>query len=163
LDKSYLVGDNWYACKANLRFFAKRGLPIGTRLRKNGWRTLAEEQIQLKHLANLESISRCHYYSDMRAYIKSVLVEYPQVGQVRVDVAKNDRYTEPGRTKFLITTESQLSNRQLVTRYRHRWVVELFFRDCKQHFGFADCQGRESYQMMFHYRMVFLASSLVTW
>ena len=161
LDKSYLVCDNWYASKANLRFFAKLGISMVTRLRKNAWVTLSEERIQLKQLANLESISSYHYYSDLRAYVKSYLVEYRQVGQIRVAVVKNDRHAEPGRTKFLITTEPQLSNRQLVTRYRNRWVIELFFRDCKQHFGFADCQARESYQMMFHFRMVFLAASLV--
>ena len=36
LDKSYLVCDNWYASKVNLRFFAKRVLPMVTRLKKNG-------------------------------------------------------------------------------------------------------------------------------
>ena len=75
-----------------------------TQLRKNGWVTLSEEQIRLKHLANLESISSYHYYSDLHAYVKNYLVEYPQVGQIRVVVVKNDRHAEPGRTKFLITT-----------------------------------------------------------
>lgn len=161
LNESELVCDNWYASKANLRFFERLGISVVTRLRKNAWVTLDGERIQLKQLANLESITSYHYYRCLDAYVKSYLVEYPQVGRIRVAVVKHDRHAESGRTKFVIATELQLSNPQLVQRYRNRWVIELFFRDIKQHFGIADCQARESCQVIFHLRMVFLAALVI--
>jgi len=161
LNESELVCDNWYASKANLRFFEHLRISVVTRLRKNAWVGLDGERIQLKQLANLEQISSYHFYRCLDAYVKSYLVEYPQVGQLRVAVVKHDRHAELGRTKFLIATELQLSNQQLVQRYRNRWVIELFFRDVKQHFGIADCQARETYQVVFHLRMVFLAALVI--
>lgn len=123
--------------------------------------TLDCQRIQLKQLANLENISSYHYYRCLDAYVKSYIVEYPQVGAIRVAVVKHDRHAEPGRIQFLIATQLQLSNPQLVQRYRNRWIIELFFRDVKQHFGIADCQARESYQVIFHFRMVFLAALVI--
>ncbi len=161
LNESELVCDNWYASKANLRFFEHLRISVVTRLRKNAWVTLEQERIQLKHLANLESISSYHFYASLDAYVKTYLVEYPQVGIIRVAVVKQDRHAESGRTKFLIATQLQLSNPQLVQRYRNRWVIELFFRDIKQHFGVADCQARERVQILFHLRMVFLAALVI--
>jgi len=161
LNESELVCDNWYASKANLRFFERLGISVVTRLRKNAWVTLDGERIQLKQLADLENISSYHFYRCLDAYVKSYLVEYPQVGMIRVAVVKHDRHAESGRTKFLIATQLQLSNPQLVQHYRNRWVIELFFRDVKQHFGIADCQARESYQVIFHFRMVFLAALVI--
>jgi len=161
LNESELVCDNWYASKANLRFFERLRISIVTRLRKNAWVTLDCQRIQLKQLANLENISSYHYYRCLDAYVKSYIVEYPQVGAIRVAVVKGDRHAEPGRIKFLIATQLQLSNPQMVQRYRNRWIIELFFRDVKQHFGIADCQARESYQVIFHFRMVFLAALVI--
>ena len=155
-----LVCDNWYASKQNLRFFEKLGFCVVTRLRKNAWVVLDQERLKLKTLAQREPIAHYHYYQELGAYVKSYIICYPKVGFVKVAVVKHDRHAEPGRTKFIIATELSVSNRELVLRYRHRWIIEEFFRDVKQRFGLADCQAREDAPLFFHFQMVFLASVL---
>ena len=45
----------------------------------------------------------------------------------------------------------------MVLRYRSRWHVEIFFKNCKQYFGLAACQAQMMPQVILHVRMVFLA------
>lgn len=160
LSDSYLVCDNWYASKQNLRFFEGLGVQIITRLRKNAWVALDGEPIQLKTLATKDPIASYHFYRDLGAYVKSYPVSYPKVGPLQVAVVKHDRHPESGKTKFLISRRAQLTNAQLVKRYRNRWVIEEFFRDCKQHFGIADWQARELEPLICHFQIVFSAMVL---
>jgi hypothetical protein len=155
LSTSYLVCDNWYASKQNLCFFESLAIEVVTRLRKNAWVTIDENPIQLKNLAQRDPISTYHYYRELSAYVRSYVVTYPKVGPVKVAVIKNDRHAEAGKTKFLICRQLGISNTQLVMRYRNRWIIEEFFRDCKQHFGVADGQARELDGLIFHLQMVF--------
>ena len=150
---SYLTFDNWYASKQNLRFFDKLSIKFVTRLRKNTWIVREDEKQKVQKLAKYE----CHYYSDLKAYVKQFVVKYPRFGIGSLAIVKNDKHEEPGRTKYLFTNDMSLYNRDLVLRYRSRWHVEVFFRTCKQHFGLTACQAQLMSQVILHVRMVFLA------
>jgi hypothetical protein len=150
---SYLTFDNWYASKQNLRFFGKLGIKFVTRLRNNTWIVHDNERQKVHKLTRYE----CHYYSKLDAYVKQFEVKYPGFGMGSLAIVKNDKHTEPGRTKYLFTNDPSLTNREFVLRYRSRWHVEVFFRTCKQHFGLTACQAQMMPQVILHVRMVFLA------
>jgi len=142
---SYLTFDNWYASKENLRYFHKLGITFITRLRKNTW---------IVHKYD------CHHYPKLNAYVRSFDVKYPRFGMGTLAIVKNDKHEEPGRTKYLFTNDPNITNRELVLRYRSRWHIEIFFKNCKQHFGLAACQCQMMHQVILHVRMVFLAHVL---
>lgn len=150
---SYLTFDNWYASKENLRFFDKLGIKFVTRLRKNTWIIHENEKKKVQKLTKYE----CRYYSKLNAYVKQFEVKYPRFGIGYLAIVKNDKHEEPGRTKYLFTNDLFLTNREFVLRYRGRWLIEIFFRTCKQYFGLAACQAQMMPQVILHVRMVFLA------
>ena len=150
---SYLVFDNWYASKQNLRFFESLGIKFVTRLRENTWLIQDNEKKKVSMLAKYE----CHYYGKLDAYVKQFEVKYPSFGTGHLAVVKKDKHDELGRTKYLFTNDLTLTNTELVLRYRSRWHIEIFFRTCKQHFGLCACQAQMMPQVILHVRMVFLA------
>jgi hypothetical protein len=153
---SYLTFDNWYASKQNLSFFDKLGIKFVTRLRNNTWIVHENENQKIHKLTKYE----CHYYDRLNAYVRRFEVKYPRFGIGSLAIVKNDKHEEPGRTKYLFTNDLSLTNRQLVSRYRSRWHIEIFFRTCKQYFGLAACQAQLMPQVILHARMVFLAYAL---
>ena len=153
---SYLTFDNWYASKQNLRFFDKLGIKFVTRLRNNTWIVHEHERQKTQKLTKYE----CHYYSKLNAYVRRFKVKYPRFGTGYLAIVKNDKHEEPGKTKYLFTNDSSLTNTEFVLRYRSRWHVEIFFRTCKQYFGLAACQAQMMPQVILHLRMVFLAYAL---
>ena len=150
---SYLTFDNWYASKQNLRFFDKLGIKFVTRLRKNTWIVREDEKQKVQKLTKYE----CHYYSDLKAYVRRFEVKYPRFGIGSLAIVKNDKHAESGRTKYLFTNDLSLNNTEFVLHYRSRWHVEVFFRTCKQHFGLTACQAQLMPQVILHVRMVLLA------
>lgn len=153
---SYLTFDNWYASKENLRYFHKLGIIFITRLRKNRWVVHKSEKQKALSLTKCE----CHHYPKLKAYVRSFDVKYPRFGMGTLAIVKNDKHEEPGRTKYLFTNDPNITNRELVLRYRSRWHIEIFFKNCKQHFGLAACQCQMMHQVILHVRMVFLAHIL---
>ena len=155
---SYLTFDNWYASKQNMRFFNGLGIKFVTRLRVT-WIIYSNIEKKVSELINCE----CHHYGKLNAYVKRFLVKYPGFDMGYLAIVKKDKHDEPGRTKYLFTNELSLTNTEIVLRYRSRWHIEIFFRTCKQYFGFSACQAQMMPQVIHHFRMVFFAwSSLLT-
>jgi hypothetical protein len=150
---SYLTFDNWYASKQNLRFFGKLDIKFVTRLRNNTWVIHENGKHKIQKLTKYE----CHYYHSLKAYVRQFEVKYPRFGAGYLAIVKNDKHEEPGKTKYLFTNDSSLTNTEFVLRYRSRWHVEVFFRACKQNFGLTACQAQMMPQVILHVRMVFLA------
>jgi hypothetical protein len=61
------------------------------------------------------------------------------VGPITVVCSKTkSRAKKP--TKYLATSDSRLSGRQIVVWYARRWAIETWHRDMKQNYGFIDCR-----------------------
>ncbi len=154
---TYLTFDNWYASKQNLKFFTHLGLIFVTKLRRNA-------KLDYEHTERRAAWFRrfdAHYYPDLGAYVRQFSVEYSGYGHGRLALVKHDKHAEPNRTKYLFTNAPDLTNQELVRRYRNRWTIECFFRTCKQSFGLTACQAQMMPQVLLHIRMVFLAYTLM--
>ena len=45
--------------------------------------------------------------------------------------------------KMLVTTDEKLSFSTTMEYYQTRWTIEVFFKECKQYFGFNSCQSTD--------------------
>jgi len=61
------------------------------------------------------------------------------VGPVTVVCSKTQSRSKKS-TKFIVTSDSKLTGRQIVTWYARRWGIETWHRDMKQNYGFIDCK-----------------------
>jgi len=64
--------------------------------------------------------------------------------------------------KYLVPNDVNLSIPNIINCYRHRWTIEVMFRDCKQHLALGKCQFHKSVTpQLRHTAMVFLAFTLL--
>jgi hypothetical protein len=61
------------------------------------------------------------------------------VGPVTV-VCSKAKSSAKKSTKYLATSDSSLTGRQIVQWYSRRWAIETWHRDMKQNYGFIDCK-----------------------
>ena len=61
------------------------------------------------------------------------------VGPVTVVCSKTQSRAKRSM-KFLVTSDSRLTGRQIVVWYARRWAIETWHREMKQNYGFIDCK-----------------------
>ncbi len=59
-----------------------------------------------------------------------------------------DRKGKP--TKFIASSDLEMTNREIVKWYSLRWRVEMWHREMKQNFGFIDCRARRFIAIQSH-------------
>ncbi|WP_187147810.1 transposase [Heliomicrobium modesticaldum] len=96
-----------------------------------------------------------------KAYISSVLVSYYGL-PARVVFVRN---RNGGKREWLalLTTDTAISEEEVIRVYGLRWDIEVFFKACKSFLGLAkECQSRTYDAMVAHTAMVFLRHMLLT-
>ena len=115
----YITFDNWYASKNKIKAFRLLGIHCYSRLKSNRKVLFGEGKITIKSLG--DSISINSFNRKHGAYIKAVIVELPGVGYVKLLFVCNDKHAEKGKTKYLFSTDYDVSTPQLLLKYRSRW------------------------------------------
>ena len=64
----------------------------------------------------------------------------PDYGDIRLLLVRKDTHAEPGKTKYMFSTDLFASASQILLRYRSRWAIETTFRDMKQNLNLGSCQ-----------------------
>lgn len=152
----FILFDNWYASRHNLRCFARLGLAWVTRLKSNTQVVFQGHKVTVQQVAASVVTANYHYYPQLGARARSFVVElfgWP----VKLTVVKHDSHPERDRTKYLATSELRLSNAEHVGWYRRRWPIEVFFRDAKQLLGLGRSQVRQPQAVLTHLVVVCLA------
>lgn len=62
----------------------------------------------------------------------------------------------------LVTNHPQLPDRDLVVAHGHRWVLEVFFKEAKQHWGLGEYQTRRLDGAVKHRHLSLIACALLT-
>lgn len=148
--------DNWYASKENLEFFSKLKLEWVTRIKSNQNVIYQGKKSQVKLVANSVPKKNYHHYDSFNARIRSFEIQL-HLRSVKLTVIKDDPHQEQDRTKYLITSNLKLTNREVVEWYRKRWAIETFFRDTKHLLGLSKSQVREAKAVLNHIVLVFMA------
>jgi SRSO17 transposase len=87
-------------------------------------------------------------------------VKLTKVGQVRL-VISYDSQREKSEPKFLVTNQLGWEIRRILWEYTQRWFIERFYQEAKQHLGLEECEMRRPTGIQRHYRLVFLADTLL--
>ena len=156
----YVLFDNWYASDANLLRWEKLGLHWVTRAKSNLEVEAEGQKVSVKQLGETVRKANYHYYPQLGARARSFLVR--RRGRLLLLVIiQNDSGPESGRTKYLLTSDLELTTRGVVQWYRRRWPIEVFFRDAKQHLGLGKCEARSAEAIVGHIFLVCVAYSLL--
>ena len=152
----FILFDNWYAARHNLRDFTRWHLAWVTRLKSNTRVRYQGRTLSVKQVAATVVTANYHYYTQLEARARSFVVEW--LGRpIKLTVVKHDSHPERDRTKYLATSELSLSTAAHVRWYRRRWPIEVFFRDAKQLLGLGRSQVRQPHAVLTHLVLVCVA------
>lgn len=156
IKSEFILFDSWYASKENLIFFERLNLKWVSRTKENAKVWLNAECLTVKEIAAKIKKANYHYYNVLGARVRSFQVKVED-RFLKLTVIKDDTSKESGRTKYLMTNATWLTNMEHVFWYRRRWAIEVFFRDAKQELGLAKCEARDPKVIVSHVLLVCLA------
>ena len=157
----YLTFDAWYASQQNLRQFSAWGLCWVTRLKKNARLCWQGKELLAKTVGRrLLQARRPYTFRQLALQGRSTQLDWGRLKGVTFVVIKQELDGEKTTLKYLLSSQP-LGARPLIERYKSRWIVEVFFRDCKQHLGLAAFQGRSLEGAVRHLALVFLGAVIL--
>ena len=112
------------------------------RPRKKGCRLLSPRQWANSSIAKWRSVTISIYGKTVSVLVKSrTCLWYTVAGTrlIRIVLTRDPRGRIEDRTYFC--TDSDASLEQVLVRFSHRWLIEVCFRDAKQHLGLEDPQN----------------------
>ncbi len=145
---SYLLWDSWYNSSESLHYvFSKlctNGIHLVSMLKRDQQKYLYKgKYLTIKRLYYLagkmktDPVSQIKYKSitvtllDKRSHSNQELQE--PLGSVKMCFYK---YPKNKKFKVIITTDTRLSEMEVLGLYLRRWSIEVIFKDLKQHFGY---------------------------
>lgn len=153
LPLEFVLFDNWYAAEENFRLFERLDLKWVTRAKSNYKLDYDKQRLTVKQIAESVQKANYHYYAGLGGRARSFAVQRGE-RRLKLTVIKNDRGPEGGRTKYLLTNATELNCQQVIQWYRRRWMIEVFFRDCKQYLGLGRCEARLAEEIIAHVALV---------
>jgi Transposase DDE domain. len=163
LPVSFVTFDIWYASVELLKFLDAHHLHFVTMVKKNRKFKLtgSNSPIRADELAQSFRHDQYRYYPSVGFYIRSMILELTNYGNVRLSIVKNGRRAAINDTRFIITDMLDLTAAGVVQNYLMRWNIEVFFRDIKQHLGFEKCRMRDYIKLQGHLTLVFISYMFV--
>ena len=157
----YVVFDAWYASKQNLRLFDRLGLVWVTRIKKNCRLWFQDRKLLSRTIGSrLLKAKRPYTFQELALQGRSATVDWGSLKGLTFVVVKDGLDEERPTLSYLLSNDS-VTTRKLIERYKSRWIVEVFFRDAKQHLGFAAYQGRSLEGAIRHICLVFIAAVML--
>ena len=154
----YVVFDAWYASKGNLRLFNRLGLVWVTRIKKNCRLWFQDRKLLSRTIGSrLLKAKRPYTFQELALQGRSATVDWGSLKGLTFVVVKDGLDEEKPTLSYLLSNDS-VATRKLIERYKSRWIVEVFFRDAKQHLGFSAYQGRSLEGAIRHICLVFIAA-----
>lgn len=156
----FLAGDAEYACKTLVRSIEQTTVFVGPmakdaalfepasaysgvgRPRKKGARLCSPSQLAADNSIRWRKITITAYGRRLKIKIKTMTcLWYTVAGTrvVRVVVTRDPRGLIEDRAYF--STDPEMTVEELLERFSHRWLIEVSFRDAKQHLGLEDPQN----------------------
>jgi hypothetical protein len=145
----YLLWDSWFNCSESMRFvfseLKHKGIDLIAMLKRDGQKYLHQGQFHtIKELYRKAGKWTQHPNTEIK--YKSLFVtildkttsphpeEQTTLGQVKICFYK---YPSSKHFKVIVSTDTELTEWEVLSIYLRRWAVEVVFKDLKQHFGYA--------------------------
>ncbi|MBI4725920.1 transposase [candidate division TA06 bacterium] len=142
--------DAWYASVRFLKSLHKMGLSFVSRLASS--RYLLVNGIRIKAADLLKQKHRYRYYKSLKAKAFAVSAILPHFGEVTVVCVKYRN-----KSAVIITNLNTYDLVYIVSLYRQRWAIEVYFREAKQVFGLDKFQNRSASSIQAHLALTALA------
>ena len=154
IQASHLLFDSWFAYPSIMRKLLTTGMHTLCMLK-------VTEKIFYRYQG--EDLHLAAIYRKIRKRRGCAKI----LASVMVDIGKNDQgITVPAKIVFvrdrrtkkwlaLLSTDTTLGNEEIVTAYKRRWDIEVFFKIAKSFLNLAkECQGRSYDALVAHATMV---------
>ena len=148
INEGYVLCDSWYSCKKIFKASENAGFKyvgglrtnrviyptnherLGIKLNDFG-KTLTKEDVDLVKVGNSEFY--VYSYNGKLNDLKeaTVILSWPK-----------DALFKDGCLRAFISPNSNMSTLELLNHYKHRWPIEIFFRESKKKLGLDDYQIR---------------------
>jgi SRSO17 transposase len=164
----YIVFDSWWSSTELINKCQKLGLNVVCQIksdRKVGINTIMYYQVRdmanqiedkyfIKTMINVRGKSKTYY-----VFEKDVILD--NIGVVRLVISKRKK---DRTTKYIISTNKNLSSKEIISIYEDRWDIETAHRETNQKLGFKDYQLREKHSIERFIQLVFSVwSAILFW
>lgn len=92
-------------------------------------------------------------------YVDAGIMDVSSLGKLRVIFSRKGR---DKKVLGIVTSDTKLSGRGMITAYSGRWSIEVFFKDGKQLLGLGQYQNRSWRAAVTHLHLVCFAYALLT-
>jgi SRSO17 transposase len=142
-EKIYVLMDSWYPSQEIIRTVKSRGFDVIGGLKGNRVFKLQEQgpkhtlSVYAQNLRNasFEEVK----LGDAAFLVKRVECWLPKIGKVVILISKRKR----DRSKcFILSTDTALSNEEILRYYSYRWDIETGYLYCKDRLGLGHYQMR---------------------
>jgi SRSO17 transposase len=161
--KVVVLFDAYYLCKTVVKACRAQGFHFASTLKANrnlfrGGRKLKAGAYGLRAWRRgSKKVSRRH--GATYRLVDAGWMGVGDLGRLHVVFSRKD-----GEKKVLgiVSDDPELSAAQIVETYTHRWTIEVFFKDVKQHLGFGQYQNGSYRAAVTHLHLVCFAYALLT-
>lgn len=110
---------------------------------------------QLKEYTTKINKNSFRYYPKEKLYAKAIIVESEIYGLCKILIVKTKYNNQEKGVFYVVSTNLELSVREILKGKKQRWQIEVIFRDCSQNLGLRDCQSTSKGSILMHIFMVF--------
>lgn len=150
-----LSADGWFFKEGFVKDLKERRISFVSRPRKDSWWYFGNQEIQLKEYVKTIDKGSFHHYAKENVYAKAIIVANQEYGYCKVVILKTKHSTQPKDYIFIVSTDKNLTVREIIAGKKIRWKIEVVFRDCSQNLGLKNCQAYKKASET-HVAMVFL-------
>ena len=139
----YLLVDSWFTCFELVKFITTRriGCHLLGRIKMGTTRYGAfEKELTAKELATLLRRKKMIKRSKLLGfYYCQQIVDFKEI-EVKLFFFKTSR---KGNWNGMMTTNTKLTFNEAYKIYSNRWLIEVYFKEGKQHLGLGKCQAQD--------------------
>lgn len=131
-----IVFDEWYMSQEVTEFITSRGITWVSQAKTNQCILVGEARINPATYARtlpVKAFTRVNAEVDQKRFkwFFETIVVMNKVGVVKLVVLKQRKNSR--RYTFLVSNNTILDSMRVLEYYKKRWAIEVFHRDCKQH------------------------------
>lgn len=167
LDKvNNVLMDSWYSSEKILNFIVKKEKFFFTMLKKN--RNFKDNRKIKRQLQEYQKYIHPKEYRQVFVNNQWHLVHerigfLPGVGKVKILFTKfyNPTTKKAKELHYLCTNNINLSDKEILLKYKDRWPIETFHKDIKQNLEFEKCIIRKKIGIKRHFLIQFIAHNFL--
>lgn len=156
-----LRADGWFFKEDYVKSLRGLKIELISKPRKDSKWFLGNQNIQLNKYAKSLSKDQFHYYRQEGFYAKSIIVANQKYYYCKVVIIKPKHSSKIEEYIYVVSTNINLTTREIIKGYKKRWKIEVVFRDCSQNLGLKDCQAYKKASET-HVSMVFLTYNFLS-